>query len=143
MKNQKKLLILPLLILSIIFSLLIVTNTHAQIVYAAPPHDETFQVLTNAINSFRDELNDDGGIRWFDESSSVPASIRVVLALAASGVSQDYLAGENDNNPIDYLISNGTKWIFGDEEEPTLNIARVGQLLAAVSAANQNPEGYS
>ncbi len=65
-----------------------------------------------------------------------------MLALAASGVSQDYLAGENDNNPIDYLISNGTKWIFGDEEEPTLNIARVGQLLTAVSAANQNPFAF-
>ena len=142
MKNQKKLLILPLLILSIIFSSVIAANTRAQVVYAASHHDETFLVLTSAINSFRGELNEDGGIRWFDESSSVAATIRVVLALAASGVSQDYLAGNNGNNPVDYLISDGTDWVFGDEEEPTINVARAGQLLTAVSAANQNPFAF-
>lgn len=142
MKNYKFFLIFPLLILSLIFSSATYLNTHTQVVYAASLNDETFQVITKGIDYCREELNDDGGIRWFDETSSVPATIRVVLALAASGVSQDYLAGEDANNPVNYLISDGTMWIFGDEEEPTINIARAGQLLTAVSAANQNSYAF-
>ncbi len=48
------------------------------------------------------QQNLDGGISWMEESSSVPVTLRVVLALAASGFSQDFMKSGSELTPLDY-----------------------------------------
>jgi len=99
--------------------------------------------ILQAFEFLHTQLNEDGGIRWFDESSSVPTTIRVVLALAGAGFSQDAMVSDLGNRPIDFLSAYGTDWINETgSEQPGLNIARAGQLLMAVAAANQNPHTF-
>lgn len=99
--------------------------------------------ISQAIDYLQTQQNDDGGIRWFDDTSSVSATIRVVLALAASGYPQDKIISQQNLTPIDYLAAHGYEWIYqSDTEQPTLNVARAGQLLMAVAAANQNPHAF-
>jgi len=89
------------------------------------------------------QLNDDGGVRWVDETSSVPATLRVVLALTAAGYPQDFLQSDLGNRPIDFLAESGADWVNQiNSEAPALSLARAGQLLTAISAANENPRGF-
>jgi hypothetical protein len=90
------------------------------------------------------EQNKDGGIRWMDESSSVSATLRVVLALAASGFSQNFIRSDSDLTPLDYLEAHGLEWINqSTDERNSFNVGRAGQLLTALAAANQNPYAFS
>jgi hypothetical protein len=99
--------------------------------------------IQQAVAYLKTQQNDDGGIRWIDESSSMAVSIRVVLALAAAGLPQDILISQQGNNPVDFLAEQGYRWIFqSDADEPALNIARAGQLLTAVAAADQDPHTF-
>jgi prenyltransferase beta subunit len=99
--------------------------------------------ISQAVNYLQTQLNDDGGIRWFNESSSVPTTIRVVVALSAAGLSQDAIISDSENRPIDFLSVSGTDWIYqAGSEQPGLNIARAGQLITAVAASNQNPHAF-
>ncbi len=112
-------------------------------VKAATPVPETQSAINGAFAYLQTELNEDGGVRWFDESSSVPASVRTVLALAAAGLPQDYLISQSGNRPIDFLAQAGVDWVFQRESDaPAVNIARAGQLLTAVAAANQDPHAF-
>ena len=61
------------------------------------------EAITAGITYLGTQLNEDGGVRWFDESSSAAATVRVVQALAAAGLEQDYLQSDAGNSPIDYL----------------------------------------
>jgi prenyltransferase beta subunit len=89
------------------------------------------------------QQNLDGGIRWMEESSSVPVTLRVVLALAASGFSQDYIKSGSELTPLDYIKTYGMDWINQSaDEKPSFNVGRAGQLLTAVAAANQNPYAF-
>ena len=95
-----------------------------------------FKVITS-------QMNDDGGIRWFDESSSVATTLRVVHALAAAGYSQDYLISNSGKRPIDFLKAQGLAWVYQEEmETPAFSVARAGQLLSAIAAANENPRDF-
>lgn len=86
------------------------------------------------------QLNDDGGIRWVDENSSMAASIRVVLAIASAGYTQGYLTSVSGERPIDFITANANSWINNNEREnPGFNVARAGQVLTAIAAANENP----
>jgi len=89
------------------------------------------------------QLNGDGGIRWIDESSSVAATIRVVQALSAGGFPQDYIISNAGNSPIDYLSTKGWDWVNQTETETRdFSVARAGQLLTAIAAANKNPHDF-
>lgn len=91
----------------------------------------------------RQEMNADGGICWFDETSSAAATIRVVQALASAGYSQNYLQSDNGKRPIDYLLEHGEDWVNQVERDsPGFNVARAGQLLTAIAAANENPHNF-
>lgn len=99
--------------------------------------------ILQAVDYLQTQQNEDGGIRWIGETSSVPVSIRVVLALAAAGLPQDILISPQNHSPIEFLAKQGYGWIYqSDADEPTLNVARAGQLLTAVSAANQDPHAF-
>lgn len=105
--------------------------------------EQVYNTIDQALGYIQSQMNDDGGIRWFDETSSVPATIRVVLALAGAGYSQEVLLSPSGQHPIDYLFHHGIDWVFQEESEQSeLNIARAGQLLTAVSAADQNPYAF-
>ncbi len=105
---------------------------------------EANAVIVNGFDYIASQINADGGIRWADESSNVSTTIRVVLALAAAHYPQDYLVSASGNRPIDFLLETGSDWIFQtDSEEPGLNVAKAGQLLAAISAANENPHAIN
>ncbi len=102
-------------------------------------HTAIFQ----AVEYLKTQQNEDGGIRWIDESSSVAVSVRVVLALAAAGLPQELLTSSQGLTPVDYLADQGYDWIFESENgEQELNLARAGQLLTAVAAANQDPYAF-
>jgi prenyltransferase beta subunit len=88
-------------------------------------------------------INPDGGIPWIDETSSPAATLRVVIALAAAGYPQTYLASDTGNSPVDFLQRTAKDWINQVEaEESGLSIARTGQLLTAAAAANRNPRQF-
>jgi len=110
---------------------------------AATPASEVQTAITHGIAYLQTSLNVDGGVRWMDDTSSVPTTIRTVLALAAAGFPQDKLISSNGTTPIDYLVEESADWVFQRETElPVLNIARAGQLLTAVAAANQDPYAF-
>jgi len=100
-------------------------------------------VIAKGFEYIRTQINDDGGIRWTDDSSNVAVTLRVVLALAASNYPQGYLKSESGNRPIDFLMEVGPDWIAQSETvETTIDIARAGQLLTAVAAANEDPFAF-
>lgn len=128
------------IIIMVVISLPITAVFGRKPVFAATSTLDVDTAILRAVAYFQTQQNDDGGLRWIDEASSVPATIRVVLALAAAGFPQEMLSTEQGNSPMDYLAKAGHSWVFQTEEtEPVLNIARAGQLLTAVAAANQDP----
>ena len=132
-------------IIIIIITLLsaIASSAAATSVEVEVTENQVDQAIENALDYLRTQQNVDGGFRWFDESSNVPTTIRIVLATAASGFSKSALSAADGNQPIDYLFTSGPDWIFQvDSDDPGLNLARAGQLLTAVAAANQNPHDF-
>jgi len=99
--------------------------------------------IERAFAYLKTQLNQDGGIRWIEETSSVPATIRTVLALAANHYPQDYLQSPSGKLPSDFLSVSGYDWVNkSDSEAPAFNVARAGQLLTAIAAANNNPRHF-
>ncbi len=99
--------------------------------------------ITSGVDYLMTQMNADGGIRWTDENSNMAASIRVVQALAAAGYTQDYLTSEAGNRPIDFIAENASAWINQEgTENPEFSVARAGQLLTALAAANKNPHQF-
>ncbi|MGI6276217.1 MAG: prenyltransferase/squalene oxidase repeat-containing protein [Brevefilum fermentans] len=128
-----------LTLLSLAFAPLL-HNTRAQSVSSEV---DVHTAILQAVEYLKTQQNDDGGIRWIDESSSVAVSVRVVLALAASRLPQEVLTSSQGLTPVDYLANQGYDWIFQSENgESELNLARAGQLLTAVAAANQDPYAF-
>ena len=132
-----------LVLIVLIFPLLTGPN-----VSAAPSVMKIAQVdvettVSKGLDYLANQMNQDGGIRWFDESSSVAATLRVINALAAAGYPQDYLTSSSGNRPIDFLQEQGVAWVNQEEtESPGFNVARAGQLLTAIAAANENPRDF-
>ena len=134
-------------ILSIILSLfLILTSTSTTI--ASPESDNLKQddvdaAIRAGFDYILSQMNDDGGIRWFDENSSTAATIRVVQGLAAAQLSQGYISSGSGNHPIDYLAENGAAWVNQEETDtPGFSVGRAGQLLTAIAAGNNNPYNF-
>ncbi len=101
------------------------------------------QVIESAFDYLSTQINPDGGIRWFDDSSSPAATLRAVLAMAANNTTQDRLVSSNGLSPIDYLASEGIQWVNQEAtENPGFNVARAGQLLTAIAAANADPHNF-
>ena len=143
MKNLKKLALFPLLIITLMLSPLFQSISGANPVNAASTNAEIETAIINAIDYLQTEQNEDGGLRWVDENSSVPSTIRAVLALAAAGFPQDKLVSRQGKQPMDFLHQTGPGWIYQQEtDQPALNLARAGQLLTAVAAANQDPYAF-
>jgi len=134
-------------ILSIVVSLiLILTNVSTVAALSLPSstrQDDANTVIKNGFDYIATQMNEDGGIRWMDDASSMAATIRVVLALAAAHYPQDYLISDTGNRPIDFLAQSGSDWINqSGADEPAFSVARAGLLLTAVSAANENPHRF-
>jgi len=96
----------------------LVSMMSAVSVSAAPNQVFTSQedvdiAIAKGFKAITSQMNDDGGIRWFDESSSVATTIRVVHALAAAGVTQDYLISNSGKRPIDFLKAQGLMGLPG------------------------------
>ena len=89
------------------------------------------------------QINPDGGLRWAAEDSSMAATLRAILAQSAAGFSQNILTSEDSLKPIDYLSENARMWVFQEASDtPGFSVARAGQLLTAVAAANENPDNF-
>lgn len=126
-------------LLSLAFAPLFHSTNAESIVIEVDVHTAVLQ----AVEYLKTQQNDDGGIRWIDESSSAAVSVRVVLALAAARLPQEVLTSSQGFSPVDFLADQGYNWIFESEnDEPELNLARAGQLLTAVAAANQDPYAF-
>ncbi|HCU56713.1 MAG TPA: hypothetical protein DF984_00535 [Anaerolineaceae bacterium] len=142
MRKQKRTTSQPLL-LPLILIFLFTTGFSPQPVAVPALQTETTDVITAGIAYLGTQINSDGGIRWFDDSSSPAATIRVVQALAAAGVDQDFLQSGSGNAPIDFLETAGVDWVNQQEtDSPAFSVARAGQLLTAVAAANRNPQQF-
>ena len=142
MKKQKQT-IPQFLLLPLILIFLFTTGFTPKPVPAPVPQTDAVEAVPAGITYLGTQINDDGGIRWFDDSSSPAATIRVVQALAAAGVEQDFLQSDTGNTPIDFLETAGVDWINQQEtDSPAFSVARAGQLLTAVAAANKNPEQF-
>lgn len=99
--------------------------------------------VDSALDYLETQLNPDGGIRWMDEDSSMAVTLRVVMALTANHFSQDRLISETGLRPVDFLSANGEDWVNQvDSEGPGFSVARAGQLLAAIAAADLNPHQF-
>jgi squalene cyclase len=143
MKSIKKLVLFSPLIITLFLSPLFFSISGVERVFAVTTTPVIDAAIFNAIDYLQSEQNDDGGLRWVDETSSVPTTIRVVLALSAAGFSQERLVSRQGKHPMDFLSEKGSAWIYQQEtDQPTPDLARVGQLLTAVSAANQDPYAY-
>ena len=142
MKKQKRTTIQTLL-LPLILIFLFTTGFSPQPVAVPASQTDTIDVISAGIAYLGTQINEDGGVRWFDDSSSPAATIRVVQALAAVGIEQDHLQSGAGKTPIDYLESAGMDWVNQQEaESPVFSVARAGQLLTAVAAANRNPQAF-
>jgi hypothetical protein len=132
--------------LAILVSLtLILANVSA--VTANPALIETAQeedsLVPESIAYLETQMNPDGGLIWMDENSAVSPTIKVVQALAASGLTQDALISEEGSRPIDFLATAGWDWVNQEEtESPGFSVARAGQLLSGITAANENPHAF-
>ncbi len=99
--------------------------------------------VEDAFAYLQTQMNPDGGVVWMDENSAVAPTIKVVQALAANGLTQDALLSAEGNRPIDFLASAGEAWVNQEEtENPAFSVARAGQLLAALAAANEDPHNF-
>ncbi|MDF1518885.1 MAG: prenyltransferase/squalene oxidase repeat-containing protein [Brevefilum sp.] len=107
-------------------------------------HQENLQThIERAFTYLETQINQDGGLRWIEETSSVPATIRTILALAANHYPQDYLKSPSGKLPIDFLSISIYDWVNqSDSESHAFNVARAGQLLTAIAAANKNPRHF-
>ncbi|MDY6867747.1 MAG: prenyltransferase/squalene oxidase repeat-containing protein [Chloroflexota bacterium] len=134
-------------ILSILVSLVLILSNVSAIDAASLPaissQSDADAVIKNGFDYIATQINQDGGIRWVDDASNVAATIRVVIALAAAHYPQNYLVSDTGNHPIDFLAKSGPAWVKQlNAEEPAFSVARAGQLLTAVSAANENPHRF-
>lgn len=101
------------------------------------------QAVNDAFDYLATQQNPDGGLKWFEDTSSPAVTLRVVLAMAANYFAQDRLVSEEGLRPIDYLAAEGVNWINQEEtDSPGLSIARAGQLLTAIAAANEDPQQF-
>jgi hypothetical protein len=142
MKPSKNI-ILHLILVAFLISIMPAKNISAAPLLEVQKDEAIDAAVINGFAYLATQINEDGGIRWFDESSSVAATIRVVQALAAEGYSQDRLMSGSGNRPIDFLQNQGISWVFQEENEgPAFNVARAGQLLTAIAAANENPRNF-
>lgn len=99
--------------------------------------------VEDAFAYLQSQMNPDGGVVWMDENSAVAPTIKAVQALAANGLTQDALLSAEGNRPIDFLASAGEAWVNQEEiENPAFSVARAGQLLAALAAANEDPHNF-
>lgn len=120
-----------------------VSNAVAASEFKPNIQNEVDPVIRKGFDYLASQMNADGGIRWMDEHSNTATTLRVVLALAAAGYSQDYLQSEPGNRPIDFLASTSREWVNQSETEvQSFSLARAGQLLTAIAAANENPHAF-
>ncbi len=131
-----------------ILIILVLLGITASPAYASPSVFQAGQqnaevVIESALGYLKTQMNDDGGIRWMDDSSSMAVTLRVVMALSANHFSQDFLKSDSGLRPVDYLVENGDDWVNQvGSEQPGFNLARAGQLLTAVAAANLDPRHF-
>lgn len=143
MKKQSGTTIPRFLLIPLILVLASTTAFTALPVTSPAPQTETSEVIVEGIAYLSTQINEDGGFPWFDETSSVAATIKVVQALTAAGHFQAYLSSAVGVHPIDYLAANGADWVNQTETDtPAFSVARAGQLLTAIAAANENPQNF-
>jgi hypothetical protein len=131
------------IVLLSILLLISVTQVIASSTYSIDQDAEIDSAINSGFEYLRTQMNDDGGIRWFDENSSAAASLRVVIALASAQYPQDFLISDAGNRPIDFLEERGEAWVNQeDTENPGFSVGRAGQLLTAIAAANENPKAF-
>jgi len=141
-KTQEKILLVAL-ILTVLTASLFPTKVDAFSNRKGKFQEEIDTAILKGFDYIAGQINEDGGVRWVDESSSVAATVRVIQALGAAGYPQDYISSESGKSPIDFLISAGWDWVNKTESEtPGFDVARAGQLLTAVAAANKNPHDF-
>ena len=141
-KAIHKLLLVLCFGLMVIFPCTPVIAAHVQAKQA--PQNEIASTVEQGFKYIATQMNADGGIRWVDDTSSIATTLRVVWALAAGGYAQDYLRHESGKRPIDFLASDSAGWVNQvDSDAPGFNVARAGQLLTAIAAANENPNNFS
>lgn len=135
----------------IVFTIIFILSTvisQTSISFAQPNHrykeqSESAKAILNGFDYLATQMNNDGGIRWTEDVSSVPATMKVVLALAANYFPQNHLESNSGNSPIDFLKANSKIWLTQEDSGNTIiNIARAGQLLTAIAAANENPHAF-
>ena len=137
---KKSIFFLIIISMSNLLTVSTVTADHLMINNAQENSDSA---IARGFAYLHSQMNDDGGIRWIGESSSTAATIRVVQALAAAGYSQDQLISDSGNRPVDFLSIQGSPWVNQEESDtPGYSVARAGQLLTAVAAANQDPHNF-
>ena len=142
MKIQNKSFLVSL-ILAVLIASFFPVKVDAYSTQNGHPQEEIEKAIIKGLDYIAGQTNEDGGIRWIDETSSVAATIRFVQALSAAGYPQDFIKSETGNSPIDFLAIQGWDWVNQVEaEEPGFNVARAGQLLTAIAAANKNPHSF-
>jgi prenyltransferase beta subunit len=117
-----------------------VSSSFAIPIFEPVEQNEANATIRAGFSYLASEMNNDGGIRWMDETSDPATTLRLVLALAASGYGQEHMTSDAGNRPIDFLGQVADDWINqSSAEQPSFSTARAGQLITAIAAANENP----
>lgn len=134
---------LTFIIIFVTLFLTIRAEAYADSLYSGQNEENIPQATGLGIDYLKSQINKDGGIRWTDENSSVPATIRLVLVLASNNFSQDKIISDSGLRPIDYLSSEAFDWVMQkDTDLESFNVSRAGLLLTAIAAANENPHDF-
>lgn len=104
---------------------------------------EIEKVIDIGLDYIASQINDDGGVRWMDESGNVSATIRLILALKAANYLPDHVLSSTGAQPIHFLQEQASAWVNQLGTDQTgFSTARAGQLLTAIAAADENPHNF-
>jgi len=101
--------------------------------------------ISKALGYISAQQNEDGGIPWFAADSDVGVTARGVLALAATGRPASWMAHPTSGKTmVDFLAANGVTYTHEVTATTSayLKPAEAGLLLAAISAANEDPISF-
>ncbi len=71
------------MVVSLLVSMMPVEMAFASPIRTINEQDNIDSAISSGFEYLSNQINDDGGIRWFDESSSVAATIRVVSSIGS------------------------------------------------------------
>lgn len=137
MKQAVKILIPISLGFLMVLGLTLLLHSSVAVAQSAPSQTEVIQAGLTYIKS---QQQPDGGILGFSGVADPDTTARSVLALVAAGQPVNKMASSEGKSVLDYLATQAIT--FTHDTTGTLFPGRAGLLLAAISAAGEDPSAF-